>query len=118
MFSVRLEWKPFNINIGHIEEQVRSLCKNGEFVGSSADSALTLWFNCELAPEDVAALQAGWDALDENSEEALSYVSAADLMKRMEEMKEAMIEKSWDEMSLVERKLMLGRAVTRNELGF
>jgi hypothetical protein len=46
------------------------------YCGNSADSQLTLWFMEEPSQEVKDAIQAKWDALDEESSECQAYMSA------------------------------------------
>lgn len=42
MYSVKLEWKSFNVDLASVEAWLKP--QASDYVGNSADSALTLWF--------------------------------------------------------------------------
>lgn len=114
MYSIKLEWKSFNLCLESIDAWMKSSCGDN-YVGNSADSALTLWFKEQPSnEEDVLAY---WELLDEESDEAKSYLSAGAIAKKIAELKEGLVLKSWDEMMPAERKLMMGLQPSREELG-
>lgn len=105
--NLRLEWKPHNVDLAAFHawalETVPSCC------GSSADYALTLWFTEELSEETKAAIEAKWAELDDPEHEMVkSYVSAEQAEQLKKASKLALLQKSWDELTLEERKLIMG----------
>lgn len=114
MYSIKLEWKSFNLCLESVEAWMKLNCGEN-YVGNSADYALTLWFKEE--PENKDDILAYWELLDEESDEAKAYVPAASIQAKIEELKEGLLSKSWDEMSVAERKLMMGKSPSREELG-
>jgi len=77
MYEMKLEWKEHNVDLRAVEAWMKA--NTTGYLGNSADSCLHLWFEEEPSQEDKDAAQAYWDGLDENSDEAQSYESAADL---------------------------------------
>lgn len=74
MFTLDLQWKEFNISLPKIREWVDANI-SAPCVGISANSKLEIHFSEEPSQADKDALQAYWEALDENSDEAQEYVS-------------------------------------------
>jgi hypothetical protein len=82
-WSMRLNWKEFNINLGDLETWLKT--NAGEhYCGNSAHSCLELWFLEEPSEEIKEAIQDKWDLLDEESDEAVSYKSNAELRAEAE----------------------------------
>ncbi len=116
MFSMHLAWKGFSLDLPSIELWLRA--NAGEFyVGNSADEGLTLWFSEQPDQADLDAVQAYWDALDEESDEASNYVSKEDIVAAISTLKAGIPAKAWDDMSVAERKIVLGQMPTNAELG-
>jgi len=78
MYSMKLEWKEFNVNLQMFETWMKAA--SDLYVGNSADTALTLWFSEEPSEEVKDAVEIKWDEIDEMSEEAETYVSAQDVL--------------------------------------
>lgn len=77
MYSMKLEWKEFNVDLGAMEAWFKE--QSEDYTGNSADSALTLWFQNEPSDDIKEAIQAKWDGLEADSAEAESYKSMADV---------------------------------------
>lgn len=77
MFKIELQWKEFNIDLRALDAKMR--LDYASYTGNQAYSILELWFSEELSQEDKDAIVAYWDGLTEESDEASSYESAADL---------------------------------------
>ncbi len=78
MFAIKLSWKEFSVDLRALDAKMR--LDYPSYVGNQAHSDLELWFSEELSQEDQDAIQAYWDALTEESEEAESYMSMEDLL--------------------------------------
>ena len=115
MFAVKLQWHSHNVNLQAVETYVKANFPN--CVGNSADSVLTFWFTEVLSYEQVSAIEAYWMSLDEESVEATSYVSNEAIIEATNTLRAGLISKSWDSMSVAEKKLVLGQAPTKSELG-
>lgn len=77
MYEMKLDWKEYSIDLRAVEVWMKA--NTTGYLGNSADVCLHLWFEEEPSQEDKDTIQAYWDGLDENSDEAQSYESAADL---------------------------------------
>ena len=115
MYSIQLEWKSFNVDLSTIDIWMRSA--SDLYVGNSADIALTLWFSEEPDDDTKFLVKEYWQELTEESDEASSYIPQDDLNAKLNELKAQLISKSWDNMTVAERKLVLGQTPTRQELG-
>lgn len=118
LFSIELPWKSFNVNLQWVESYVNSLTAGPHYAGCSADTKLTLWFRESLSAEDAQEVTDYWESLTEESAEAMNYVSQDQITARIEELKADMLSKSWDEMSLAQRKILMNQSLSNTELGF
>ncbi len=115
MFTVVLQWKEHSLNLGAISTWMR--VNAGEhYVGNSADYALTLWFTEEPTPEILDYIQTYWDGLDEASSEATSYKSTSQIRDRMEELKADIPAKTWNQLNMAQRKIVVGVELTDDDL--
>jgi len=117
MYSMKLEWKEFNISLDNLESHLRSEYPN--YKGNQAASALELFFSEEPSEQEKQAILDHWEFLDGSD-----YVSIEDLKAQAEELEQAkqaakagLISKTWDQMSATERKLVMNLEVTRAEMG-
>lgn len=77
-WSMKLEWKEFNLSLSEVEVWMKA--NAGEhYCGNQAHSCLELWFLEEPSEEIKEAIEAHWDALEDNSDEAEAYQSYEDL---------------------------------------
>jgi hypothetical protein len=114
MYAKKLEWKEHSLNLEMVEEWLHA--NTTGYVGNSADAALTLWYEEELSEEESDAVDAYWDSLDEESDEATTYKSAQQIKDRIDELKAGIPSKTWNLLITAERKLVLGLMPTRDEL--
>ena len=117
MFAMSFNWKAFSVNIQAVETWVRANTTN-TFAGSSADTSLTLWFNSEISDNQKQAITSYWAGITDQSAEATSYVSSDDIAEAIAALRSGMINKSWDQLTFPERKILLGQTPTNEELGF
>jgi hypothetical protein len=116
MFAIELPWKEFNVSLTDV--QTWMLVNAGEFYeGNSADTKLTLWFSEDPGQTISDAVAAYWTAIDEESDEALNYVSAQAIQDAVDTLRAGIPAKDWDDMSTAERKIVLGQMPTKTELG-
>ena len=115
MNSVRLSWHNHNVDLQAVETYIKANFPN--CVGNSADSTLTFWFTNALSDEQVSAIETYWMSLDEVSVEATSYFSNEAIIEATNALRAGLISKSWDSMSVAEKKLVLGQSPTKSELG-
>ena len=116
MYSVKLAWHEHNLDLPAVETYVKANFPH--CVGNSADTALTFWFTEALSTGQEQNLRSYWAALGNVSPEAQSYVPAVVLTDRIAELKADAVTKTWDQLSTVQRKLIVGQSVTKQELGF
>jgi len=116
MYSVKLEWHAHSINLQAAEAHIKMLFAH--CVGNSAGTDLTFWFTEALTEEQEQIVRDYWAALDAASNETQSYVAGADLEAAHTALKSGLAAKTWDSMSVAERKIILGQSLTREELGF
>lgn len=117
MYSMRLEWKEFNISLENFEAHMRA--NFPAYLGNQAASDLTLYFDQELTEQEAEEIQDHWDLLDGSD-----YFSAQDLAAQAEELKQAVADmkvallvKTWDQMTTTERKVAMNMEVSRAEMG-
>jgi hypothetical protein len=124
MHKIELQWKEFNINLPALETQLRADYSASGYAGNqSTSSCLELWFEEEPEQTDKDAIEALWAAIDEEHELATSYKSAdqlkaeaATLDAAILVLKQDAITKSWDQLSAVQRKILMGLPVTQAEI--
>lgn len=117
MYTIEKQWKEFNISVSKLEEFVKA--QSSEYVGCSANSRLELHFETEPSQEAKEAIDSHYESLDGSD-----YVSAIELATQESELEAAIetkklevITKTWDQMSVVERKVAVGLKPTRTEMG-
>jgi hypothetical protein len=115
MFKMELQWKEVSLDLEKVDTKLKADYPSN-YKGNQAHSVLELWFENEPSELEKADILAYWEALDEESDEASSYRSQADVKEAQEALKAGLIAKSWDQMSAVERKAMMGMSVTKQEL--
>ena len=74
---MEMQWKEFNVDLRAVDAHMRS--SHPEYTGNQAAASLELWFSEALSEEDQSAVIAYWDDIHDDSAEATSYESAADL---------------------------------------
>lgn len=110
MFGIKKEWKESNVSLEVLEKHMRE--EYPSYVGNQAAASLELYFSEEPSEEEKEAIDAFWEELDDSS-----YVSAEAIKNKIEELKASAATKSWDELSVAQRKLILGQTPTTEELG-
>lgn len=114
-YSIELKWHVFPVNLELLEAHLRSSYPGCG--GLSADRCLTVWFSEYPGEAECQELLDFWDALDAESEYVTTYLPAGEVAAVVETLKTGMLSKTWDQLSLAERKLILGHTPTREELG-
>lgn len=71
MQKLELQWKEFNVDLEAIEAKFRA--DHASYVGNQASDKLELYFNDDVTQEELDAIQAYWEAIDEESSEATGY---------------------------------------------
>lgn len=113
MKSIELQWHSFNVSLPDVDTWIKNNTDSG-YCGCLAGNQLSLWFASEPERETV---QSYWDSLTSESAEAVNYVSAESLKTACDALRLGLASKSWDSMSIAERKLVLGQMPTKSELG-
>jgi len=116
MFKLDLSWHEFNVSLPMFNAWIKEL-ENSNYLGMSADAKLSVWFTNKPSAENLYEIEAKWHGLSESSEEAVAYVSYQTIRNKIEELKVGLVSKGWDEMSVAERKIVLGQIPTVEELG-
>lgn len=116
MHAINLAWKEFNLDLTAVDTWMRANASE-LYLGNSADSSLNLWFSEDPGPTIVAMCNQYWDGLNEESPEALSYVSRQEITDAITALRSNLHTKTWDAMSTAERKLVTGQMPTKAELG-
>jgi hypothetical protein len=75
MFSIQLQWLAFSVNLVMVDAWMKANANSGTYVGNSADTQLTLWFQNDPSA-DAAAINTYWSGLTNVSTEATSYQTA------------------------------------------
>lgn len=114
MYKLELQWKEYNVDLDAIDAKMRAEQEN--YTGSQAASCLELWFSEEPSQETKDAILAYWEGLSESSPEAENYRSKDSVEAAKKAAKEAAVLKLWNDMSIVERKLVSGLQVSKDEL--
>lgn len=115
-FSIDVNWKEFNVYRPKIEEWM--IAHAGEqYCGHCAGEKLQFWFLEEPTQEVKDAVIAYWDSLTVESVEATSYVSQLSINAAMQAAREDAVTKSWDQLSVAQKKLISGLTPTVSELG-
>lgn len=73
--TISLEWKAFNLNLKTVDAWAKANLAN--CCGITAHKTLDVHFTQQPSEDDVAALELHWESLTEESEEATSYQTAA-----------------------------------------
>ena len=124
MYKIELQWKEFNINLPAFEAQMKATYKNNHgYTGNQTVAGLELWFTSESSSQIKEEIQTLWESIDEVHELATSYKSAAQIKADAEALEAAIavlkqdaITKSWDQLSAVQRKALMGLPITQAEL--
>lgn len=115
MYTITKDWKEFNISLDKIDEWGRTNL-GASFSGISADNNLRFDFTEEPSNEVKAALNAMWDGIEDDTHEyATSYFSFSEYESALSAAKEDAVTKSYDELSAIQKKLLLGVALTLAE---
>ena len=110
MYEIVFNWKESNVNLKTLENHMRSTYPN--YVGCSAGADCKLHFSSEPSEQEKSDIQAFWDALDNSG-----YASQEQIQAAIAAMKAGMINKTFDQLSVGEKKLLLGLMPSNEELG-
>lgn len=125
--TIEKQWKEFNISLPKLKEEIESLLNN-QIGLIASDENFLICLSEQLTPEEEQQIHDLWDSIDENHIVATSYKSAEQMRQEEEQrkqqrqqainaIKQSALTKSWDEMSVVERKAAMNMELTDQELG-
>lgn len=116
MYTYNLSWKNFNVDLDAVSVW---LSNNAglSYCGISANSSFQIHFNEEPSQQIKNDIEDYWDAIDSNSQEALSYVSQQDILEEIDTIKIDALSKTYDQLSAAQKKLLMGLTPTRSDLG-
>jgi hypothetical protein len=77
MFSIKLQWKEFSVDLRGVDTKMR--LDYPTYIANQANSEFELYFESEPSEQEKTDIQAYWDALTDQSAEAQSYESQADI---------------------------------------
>ena len=115
-FKIDLTWKEFNVSLDAVHAWLKANA-GSRYCGTQAHTKLEVWFNEKPEASVIEAIHKYWEKISAKSKEAKSYISAADHKAKIESLKQGILSKDWSEMSLAERKLVMGMTPTNEELG-
>lgn len=116
---LNLPSKPFKVDLELLKSQVKELTGKIEDV-LSGGAYFVLVLSDELADEELRALKVMWNEISEEEHaRKLALPSRKDQAAKEQMLlfeKEKLISKKYDELSLVEKKVLFGIALTNEEL--
>lgn len=115
-FTIRLVWKDFKTNLDLVHNWLKSNA-GPLYTGCSGNSFFEVHFSTEPDQSVVDAVNTYWNELAADGTEAKQYVSKEIVAAKTQELKDGLLAKNWDQMSLAERKLMVGQTPSHVELG-
>jgi len=110
-----LQWREFNIDLLAVDTKMRADYPT-KYSGNQASSFLELYFSEEPTEEEKAAIQSYWDGLTDQSAEVLSYRTQASIKEAIDNLKMGLVNKTWDQMTVTERKIVVGATIDKSEL--
>jgi hypothetical protein len=113
--SIQLDWKNFNVNLEKVFTTIKELDAN--CCGISANTKLEVHGVEAFAEANETAIKAYWESVESNSIEATSYYNAEQFRTALEAAKADAVTKSFDQLSVAQKKILFGQAVTAAELG-
>jgi len=114
MYKLELQWKEYNVDVDSVDAKMRQ--DYPDFTGSQSALCLELWFSQEPSQEDKDAIVAYWEGISDSSPEAENYRGRDSIAAAKKAAKEAAVLKMWNDMSMIERKLVSGLEVSKAEL--
>lgn len=116
---MKLEWKEFNVNLKTVLLKIHDIAPSitGLSTPSFADGSSCLRVDGEITSEQAIAIRDYWDELTETDLEATSYRSGLEIKAAIEAAKLDAVDKTYDLLSVAQRKILLGLTPTSEELG-
>ena len=115
-YMIKKDWKDFKLNLNLVANQLASIVNS--FCGLQAHSYLEFWFKEEPSEEEKSLIDLYWDDLTESSEEAVRYYSEEQFQSAIQAIKHDALLKTFDELSVAQKKLLMNLVPTPEELGF
>ena len=115
MKSKQLAWKEFSVDLEAVDAKFKADYA-GNYVCNQAHAVLELYFSGEITEQMISDIEAYWDGLTAQSASAVSYRSQAAVKEALDDVKAGLVSKTWDAMSVLERKMVTNQSVTKAEL--
>ena len=116
MVRVALQWKAFSLDLETVEKWMHSNAGD-YYVGNQATKdGLELYFSQEPGDSVREAIQDYWRGIKKTHAVAKNYVDQDEIKEAIETAKADMVTKTWDQMSVAQRKLAVGQTPTREDL--
>lgn len=116
---INLEKKSFPVDIASLDAQVKSIA-GSKYKGLVSSGVLSLNFSEDPTQEELNSIGAYWSGLTEAGEAAKLTLASRkigqDLVSHLNSKKTACASKTWDQMSVAERKLVMGASMTEAEI--
>jgi len=112
--TIDYNWKNFSVNMEKVYVAIKAIDAN--CLSLSANYFMQVHFTEEPTEESKIAIQAYWDSLTEESIEATSYISKAEIEAKYNELKVDITTKSFDQLSAVQKKMLMNLPITAEEL--
>lgn len=109
-----LQWKEFNVDLQTVMQEIKAVAPSA--IGLSTPMNV-LRVDGNLTQEDMESIQEYWNGLTNQSEAAVRYLSQVDFSAAIEASKLDAVTKTYDQLSVAQKKLMMGLTPTREELG-
>lgn len=110
-----LQWKPFKIHLKSLRDYISECCPNTDGIVANEDwDYFEIVEKVDLSPEEINKIQTYYDSLTESGElEKLNYPQI--LSDAIINCKNFLLEKSYDSMTVAEKKLLLGIKLTKDD---
>lgn len=112
---MRLEWHEFSVSIPAVDKWLKDNVEG--YTGNMAyPDALILGLDGSVTQEQKDSIQAYWDGLTEESDEAVNYMDSQEVAEKRQSLKLAAVSLPWDQMSGIQRKLIANVEVSDKEI--
>lgn len=115
-YMIKKDWKEFSLNLGMVQAELVGLT-GSHLCGLQAHSHLEIWFTEEPTEEQKSMIDLYWDGLTETSAEAVGYYSQEELQNAVQAARLDAVTKTFDELSVAQKKIIMGVSPTAEELG-
>lgn len=115
-YMIKKEWKEFSLSLDKVKTELESLA-GPQFCGLQAHAHLEIWFKEEPTQEEKELVDAYWEGLTDSSAEAAGYYSQQQYQDAIQAAKLDALTKSFDQLSVAQKKLLMGLTPSAEELG-